>query len=173
MYPRSYIQYLVHFHGDRDYFECHEIMEDYWKETDTGNKASIWVAFILLAVSNYHYRRGNLKGALRTLEKSASIFRAEKSGGNDTGLDYAALIESLEKRLKDIQLANPYTSFNLPIHDHALLRECQETAKKLDMEWGLDSDLSNSELVHRHYLRDRTGVITERLEALAKKNRRQ
>ncbi|MEH7501602.1 DUF309 domain-containing protein, partial [Neobacillus drentensis] len=29
MYPTEYIQFLAHFHGDRDYFECHELLEDY------------------------------------------------------------------------------------------------------------------------------------------------
>ncbi|MFZ3196347.1 MAG: DUF309 domain-containing protein, partial [Bacillus mycoides] len=27
MYPTEYIQFLIHFHGDYDYFECHEILE--------------------------------------------------------------------------------------------------------------------------------------------------
>ena len=27
-FPLKYIDFLVHFHGDRDYFECHEILEE-------------------------------------------------------------------------------------------------------------------------------------------------
>ena len=59
-FPQKYIEYLVHFHGDRDYFECHEILEEYWKKIDNGNKESIWVGLIQLAVANYHHRRKNL-----------------------------------------------------------------------------------------------------------------
>ena len=33
MYSQAYIDYLVHFHGDRDYFECHELLEEHWKKT--------------------------------------------------------------------------------------------------------------------------------------------
>ena len=31
-YPEAYTDYLCYFHGARDYFECHEVMEEYWKE---------------------------------------------------------------------------------------------------------------------------------------------
>lgn len=78
MYPDAYIQFLVHFHGDRDYFECHEILEEYWKETIKGDKQSIWVGLIMLAVSNYHFRRNNNSGAQRTLQKAISIFENKK-----------------------------------------------------------------------------------------------
>ena len=73
MYPKEYIQFLTHFNGDRDYFECHEILEEYWKKSNDLKKDSIWVGFILLAVSRYHHRRGNFKGAKRTLEKAMNI----------------------------------------------------------------------------------------------------
>lgn len=36
MYPTEYIQFLIHFHGDYDYFECHEILEGYWKTKPRG-----------------------------------------------------------------------------------------------------------------------------------------
>lgn len=32
MYPPEYIEFLYHFHCDRDYFECHEILEELWKK---------------------------------------------------------------------------------------------------------------------------------------------
>ena len=32
VYPEAYIEYLMYFHGNRDYFECHEVLEEYWKE---------------------------------------------------------------------------------------------------------------------------------------------
>lgn len=53
MYPKAYIEYLVHFHSDRDYFECHEILEEHWKQ-DGRNKG--WLVLIQTAVAFYHYR---------------------------------------------------------------------------------------------------------------------
>ena len=77
MYPSEYIQFLAHFHGDRDYFECHELLEDYWKKTDSRNKNSIWVGFILLSVSLYHHRRNNFSGAQRTLATAIKFFELQ------------------------------------------------------------------------------------------------
>ena len=30
-YPEAFISYLIEFHATRDYFECHELLEEYWK----------------------------------------------------------------------------------------------------------------------------------------------
>ncbi|WP_133174958.1 DUF309 domain-containing protein, partial [Heyndrickxia sporothermodurans] len=68
--PEAYIEYLVHFHGDRDYFECHELLEEHWKLTDIKNRHSVWVGLIQLAVSQYHYRRSNIVGAIRLMKKA-------------------------------------------------------------------------------------------------------
>jgi uncharacterized protein len=170
-YPKSYIQYLAHFHGDRDYFECHEILEEYWKATDTGNKSSIWVAFILLAVSNYHYRRKNFAGAKRTLKKAQEIFNHAPAGCQRLGIEPEALSELLKKRERSLNGFIPYTSINLPIADPELLKLCQQECKENGFQWGSRSDLNNEELINRHSSRDRSEVITERKMALDEKNR--
>ncbi len=62
MYPKAYIDYLVEFHATRDYFECHEILEEYWKEDPPKKRKRYWVGFIQLAVALYHHRRQNTAG---------------------------------------------------------------------------------------------------------------
>lgn len=165
-FPKSYIQYLAHFHGDRDYFECHEILEEYWKATDSRNKKSIWVAFILLAVSNYHYRRNNFSGAIRTLQKALDIFSVNRLVCLRLGINPDTLIEMLIKREKNISISAPYASFNLPITDPELLRLCQRECKENGFRWGKSSDLDDFDLVNRHSSRDRSDVISERKMAL-------
>jgi uncharacterized protein len=172
MYPDAYIEFLVHFHGDRDYFECHEILEEYWKETAKEGKQSIWVGCILLAVSNYHYRRNNLTGASRTLAKAVVIFQnSNKTTQECLGLDMEALLPLLAQRLEHIQSNQAYTSFNLPIIDKTLWLKCQETSIARGLIWGKESDLANTELIHRHSLRDRSTVLRERQQAISKKNK--
>jgi uncharacterized protein len=174
-YPRSYIQYLAHFHGDRDYFECHEILEEYWKATDAGNKKSIWVAFILLAVSNYHYRRKNYAGAIRTLRKSLEIFSLDERSCLRLGMNYEALMDILKKRERNLLNKIPYISFNLPITDMEVVKLCQEECKENGFKWGAKSDLPDEELINRHSSRDRSEVIADRKMALdeRKKEKRQ
>lgn len=169
MYPNDYIQYLIHFHGDRDYFECHEILEEYWKQTEPRNKESIWVGLILLAVSAYHHRRGNFSGARRTLEKAEKIFEQNTKSLSAVGLESHQLFSLVTQRLEEIQASIPYRSFSLPISDPLLLKQCSDICEEQGIVWGNESDLSNNGLVHRHKLRDRSSVIEERNKAIATK----
>ncbi|WP_045517415.1 DUF309 domain-containing protein [Neobacillus niacini] len=169
MYPEQYIQFLAHFNGDRDYFECHEILEEYWKESSDMKKDSIWVGFILLAVSRYHHRRRNFKGAKRTLEKSIDIMSLRKNELTKLGLAVSVLFSILSKLLGDIDKEESYHSFNLPITDPTLFKACMNKCEDRGITWGKDSNLEDESIVHRHKLRDRTSVIEERLKALKNK----
>ncbi len=172
MYPKEYIEYLVHFHGDRDYFECHEILEEYWKKVDKNNKKSILVGFILLAVSNYHHRLRNWSGAIRTLQKSINIFHEQKEQLEHYGLTLNVLSPLLKERLTSIQNHQDYKSMNLPIQDPKLLEVCKKACLEKNFIWGQESDLTNEELVQRHSKRDRSGVIEERNQALLVRQRK-
>jgi predicted metal-dependent hydrolase len=166
LYPDEYIEYLVHFHGDRDYFECHEILEEYWKEHERGNKESVWVGLIQLAVSCYHHRRCNYIGAKKTLDKSIKILKRAERSLSHLGLNRIELFSLLEDRHKVIEKKLPYTSFNLPIADPQLARQCQIRCLELGFNWCAHSNLSDNNLVNRHQTRDRTNVIQERENAL-------
>jgi len=161
-YPRAYINYLVHFHGDRDYFECHEELEEHWKLVDTGNKASHWVGLIQIAVALYHQRRGNFKGASRTFEKAINIITKQKERIHDLGIQTDHLLEILKKKLHDTKNQSQYESITLPIYDKNLLKLCISECNRLGIQWGKKSDIDNEYLVHKHKLRDRSDVIAER-----------
>lgn len=161
-YPNEFIAYLVQFHGNRDYFECHEILEEYWKETDPGNKMSHWVAFILLAVSSYHHRRGNFPGAERTAVNALKIFKNTPATViHSLGLDYNQLIELLEASINQIKRKMPYKSMNLPIISSILLEKCQSQCEKEGLCW-LYSGQVAEDILHRHTVRDRSEIIKER-----------
>ncbi|WP_205628902.1 DUF309 domain-containing protein, partial [Acinetobacter baumannii] len=50
LYPEALIDYLVYFHADRDFFECHEVLEDYWKSLPKEERSLFWVGLIQIAV---------------------------------------------------------------------------------------------------------------------------
>lgn len=166
LYPKEYVQFLVHFNGDRDYFECHEILEEYWKESNDKQKDSIWVGFILLAVSRYHHRRGNFNGAERTLKKAIKILSLKANDIILQGLDVTVLFTILSKLIEEIEKEECYQSINLPVIDSTLLNACIKGCEELGFIWGERSNLEDESIVHRHKLRDRTLVIEERMEAL-------
>lgn len=169
MYPAQYIEFLVHFNGDRDYFECHEILEEYWKESNDRGKDSIWVGFILLAVSRYHHRRRNFNGAKRTLEKAIKIFSLYNREPILLGLDTDLFFPLLSKLLVQADKEESYQSITLPISDPALLEACIKECQNKGFTWGQDSNLDDESIIHRHKLRDRADVIEERIKALRHK----
>ena len=69
-YPEAYIDYLLYFHAQRDYFECHEVMEEFWKEHPGDIRSRTYVALIQIAVGMYHIRRGNRNGAVKMLQSA-------------------------------------------------------------------------------------------------------
>lgn len=170
-YPEPYVQFLCHFHGDRDYFECHEILEEFWKSQPQPREA-VWVGLIQIAVALYHHRRGNLAGAGKLLERAIQIISDRREQAARLGLDSAALIALLEQRLAQIRAHTAYTSLNLPIADPALKAACERRCAARGMRFGEPSRLDDPLLLHKHTLRDRSGVIRERQESLQRKRRR-
>lgn len=169
-YPKAWIQYLCHFHGDRDYFECHEVLEEYWKKKG-GGRNSIWVGWIQLAVGFYHYRRGNNRGALRTLKKAQRIFSSHGPDIEALGCDYHALQSLLSREIQLIEQDTPsYKSIVLPIKDEQLLTTCKRWCSEQQVTWGSSSPSTNEALIHRHKLRDRTDVLKARDDAAKKRS---
>ena len=166
MYPKAYLDYLYHFHCDRDYFECHEVLEEYWKEKNAGEREIHWVGLIQIAVGLYHHRRGNFKGSLRMLQNACRIISKEAAAIEGLGLDSARLVKSLEERIVCVTEQEPYVSMNLPIADPDLQISCDTMAQNASKVWGASSDLLDGSLVNRHTLRDRSDVIEERQRQL-------
>ncbi|UOQ42660.1 DUF309 domain-containing protein [Halobacillus salinarum] len=150
MYPDAYIDYLAHFHGTRDYFECHEVLEDYWKATDPKNRQSVWVLLIQIAVSLYHYRRGNIKGAEILINRSIKKLEHNQRQLRGLGLDEKILEKQLKKIQEQILSSEPYVSIQLPINDRELLNKTIQRCYQWNVTFYSTSDLSNPELVDKH-----------------------
>ncbi|RDI41281.1 DUF309 domain-containing protein [Falsibacillus pallidus] len=168
-YPREYIDYLVQFHACRDYFECHEILEEYWKDREGRRKDSIWLPFIQLAVAQYHHRRNNWPGARKMMSKAIKGFEGRSKMVSDLGLNDDEFFQLLSISLSKIDQREEYESMELPIKDPDLMKICRQECKKHQYSWQ-KSDLTNHALIHRHRTRDRSEVIHARNNALLKKN---
>lgn len=168
-YPDAYLEYLFHFHGSRDFFECHEIMEEYWKEHPDDPRSSTYVGLIQIAVAMYHHRRGNIPGAVKMLQASLRNLRDEDAAS--LGLDAAGLRRMLQFRLERLTGAEaPYEDMNLPITDRNLVRQVAAICEERSADWCRSSDMNDPELIHRHRLRDRSGVIEERQRAIKERS---
>ncbi|TKD69903.1 DUF309 domain-containing protein [Pseudalkalibacillus hwajinpoensis] len=162
MYSEAYIEYLVHFHGLRDYFECHEILEEHWKEDPRGKRKLHWVGLIQVAVGLYHHRRSNFTGAERMIANAKRIISTERIELEKLAIDVDQLLLHLSDEQQLIHSKAPYAGFEIPITSKELLDTCRERCTNLGYVYGSFSDLSNPDLVHRHSRRDRTDIIEER-----------
>lgn len=166
-YSNAYMEFLAHFHASRDYFECHEVLEEHWKSYPDSPYSVTWVGLIQAAVGMYHYRRGNLKGAEKTLLGSLRRFRDKDLSA--LGIDAPAWRKKLEEVLDRVRNQAPYRDIDIPIADQALLASCIELARELGQEWGAPSDMEDEELIHRHLRRDRREITEERQRQLEKR----
>ncbi|OQP06000.1 hypothetical protein B1690_11075 [Geobacillus sp. 46C-IIa] len=159
MYPKAYIDYLVHFHGDRDYFECHEILEEQWKR---DGRTIEWLVLIQIAVAFYHYRRGNTSGALRLVKRARALLKEARGMIRRLGLDDRALAALLDDTARRIAHGEPYESIELPIADRSLYEQCRSACAERQLVWGQASNAADLELVDKHRRRDRTAIIAAR-----------
>lgn len=168
-YPDAYVRFLVHFHADRDYFECHEVLEEYWKADRESIYREAWVVLIQIAVALYHERRGNRRGALKMWASAARKLREGEM--EQLGLDGAqlrALLEMRARRLSSLASGN-FIDMDLPITDEELLRRCVAECAVRGQRYGSPSRMDDESLIHKHTLRDRSEVIAEREREKAKR----
>jgi len=174
-YPEQYIAYLIEYHATRDYFECHELLEEYWKSLpQEAPHRGIWVGLIQIAVAQYHHRRGNVQGAVKMFRQAAA--RIDEQGAAMVGLDAAALRRLLSERIAVLESQGedaPFVEFALPLADAVLLNRCRAACESRGLDWGAKSRMSDRLLIHRHTLRDRSDVVAARAASAEAKRKRQ
>ncbi|MGA4719572.1 DUF309 domain-containing protein [Fictibacillus nanhaiensis] len=166
-YPKPWIDYLVHFHRDQDYFECHEVLEEHWK--NEGMKGDLWPGLIQFAVAQYHHRRGNYNGAKRMILSCRVKLQKEQPALNELGLEVKIFLELLDRSIQRIEQKQSFESITLPL-SMELFQACLIEANATEDTW-VSQTKTNDTIIHKHSLRDRSSVIEERNRQKLKKNR--
>ncbi|WMT39423.1 DUF309 domain-containing protein [Paenibacillus sp. D2_2] len=107
-----YLAFLVYFNRDRDYFECHEVMEELWLAQGSD---PLYKGLLQVAVGLFHFRYGNVIGARKMLHSAEE--RLKSYPMDCLGIDlgklrseaalYAAKLEAYEH--------SPFTYYDLTI----------------------------------------------------------
>jgi predicted metal-dependent hydrolase len=175
--PAAIIEYLIHYHGSRDWFECHEILEDYWKRHPDAANADTLVGLIQVAVGMYHERRGNRAGAAKMLRSSLS--KLDPRQLEELGLDGTRLAALVRERLDALEAVTPadcgrngFAEMDLPFADPELEAYCRRQSEARGWSWKRPSPLHEDALIHRHTRRDRTDVVREREESKRRRQQR-
>ena len=152
-YPEAYTQFLYHFHRTRDFFECHELLEAYWKDHPDSPHKGDWHGLIQVAVGLYHERRGNRRGAVKMLE--SAVQRLKSGHIERLGIAREPFLSALDNRVAQLRgtEAKRYEDINIPITDVDLVGFVNPP---------LDSTEAGEDIIHKHVRRDRTDVIAAR-----------
>lgn len=150
-----FIDYCAYFNGNHDYFECHEVLEDYWKQIAPGEKNHPLVGYIQIATGMYHWRRNNIPGALRMLQKGSDIIRSNRTSPFFSYIDTTDLLSQCNKSIDSIHQGLMFRPFPLKIRHPLLHMKMCEKIDSLPL-------LSEQFLLHKHMLRDRTDILKSR-----------
>lgn len=87
-YEPLYVAYLVYFNRDRDYFECHEAMEELWLKLD---RDPVYKGLLQIAVGLYHFRNRNYRGGHMMLD--SAVQRLEHAPSQAMGINMVKLVD--------------------------------------------------------------------------------
>jgi predicted metal-dependent hydrolase len=123
-YDRLYVAFIYYFNMERDYFECHEVMEELWLEE--GRKP-LYQGLLQVAVGLYHHRNGNVGGAIKLFTQG--IDKLQSFPRHTLGIDLAAIVADsriyVQKLLQIEQEPFEFYDLNLTIVDPELEAKVQ------------------------------------------------
>ncbi|RHW39413.1 DUF309 domain-containing protein [Lysinibacillus yapensis] len=157
-----YVDYCAYFNGNQDYFECHEVLEEYWKMIAPGDKMHPLVGYVQLAVGMYHWRRNNRSGALRILKKAINNFCENPESPFFDFIEFDDLCTNCEQSAKAIESGEPFRAFSIPLQN-------KELAELVTIKIAQLPSISKDFLLHKHMRRDRSDILQAR-EAKIKKS---
>ncbi|MEK4494306.1 DUF309 domain-containing protein [Ureibacillus sp. FSL W8-0352] len=152
-----FIDFCAYFNGNQDYFECHEVLEEYWKTIAPGKKEHPLVGYIQLATGLYHWRRGNLPGAHRIMRKAYKKFLSNQGHPFFDYIDFQQLCNDCLKSIDAIENNQSYKAFQIKLMNRDLIEKVNGKISSLP-------PLSHEFLLHKHMLRDRSDILTMREE---------
>ncbi len=151
-----FTQFVTYFNEHEDYFECHEVLEEYWKEIAPKDKTHPLTALILLATGMYHWRRGNLSGAERSLSKSIDRIQANEESAFFEGIHIQHVVKNIQHALEFVHQKKSFEPFQIQIVSQDL-KDAIDTQPPI-------IPLTGDHLIHKHMLRDRSEILKAREE---------
>lgn len=113
----KYKEFIYTFEKERDFFKCHEILEDIWvAETACETRKHPAINLLLISVGALHWKKGNLKGALSVFENSLTHYKDLSDKIELLGINSTELMKIVENNIIEIKLNKNYKEFFLPLY---------------------------------------------------------
>jgi predicted metal-dependent hydrolase len=128
-YSYLYLLFMYYFNVKRDYYECHDVMEELWMEE---RRDKFYQGLLQVAVGLYHFRWNNLKGSILLFEGAVEKLEPypEFMGGIHLKKIRDEAEEYLEKLLNYEQ--HPFDFYDLTID--IVDKELQEMVESIQSE---------------------------------------
>lgn len=127
-YDRLYVAFVYYFNVERDYFECHEVMEELWL---TEGRSPVFQGLLQVAVGLYHYRNGNASGAVKLFSQGIDKLQGQPEVLH--GIRLGKLVEDSRQYVEKLQRlpGAPFAFYDLDIEivDPALGELVEHMAK--------------------------------------------
>ncbi|TXK86024.1 DUF309 domain-containing protein [Paenibacillus sp. N3.4] len=127
-YDRLYVAYLYYFNEKRDYFECHEVMEELWLEE---GRSPLYQGLLQVAVGLYHHANGNVSGSIKLF--SAGLNKLSSYPDDSLGINLGKIKEDSQIYLDKLLLfkERPFEAYDLDIEilDHNLVEQLEKVKR--------------------------------------------
>ncbi|MEY8744849.1 DUF309 domain-containing protein [Bacillales bacterium AN1005] len=127
-YEPLYIDYLIYFNRDQDYFECHEVLEELWLKCD---RDSFYKGMLQIAVGLYHFRNGNLRGARMMFQSAVDLLETYPAA--QQGIELGRLVQEVRELLEGLTDSDsdsfPYRDLTIVIQDEVLIQAVSQRSK--------------------------------------------
>ncbi|MDP5274561.1 DUF309 domain-containing protein [Chengkuizengella axinellae] len=127
IYDSLYVEYVYYFNIDRDYFECHEVLEELWLNE---GRSPIYQGLLQVAVALHHFSNNNITGGVKLFTLALEKLEANRNLADDLGIDLDKLIYDSTvylnklKRYKDHPF--PFYDLDIRIIDAVLAEEVND-----------------------------------------------
>lgn len=113
----KYVEFIDTFQIQRDFFKCHEILEEIWiEETKCETRKHVSINLLLIAVGLYHWRNKNYKGAIQVLENSLNNYDELSIDMEKIGIDSNCLKQRVLYVIESLKIKKSYEEIYLPIY---------------------------------------------------------
>lgn len=126
-YDRLYIQFIKLFNEERDYYQCHDVMEELWLEE--GRKPLLQ-GLLQVAVGLHHFQNDNRPGAIKLL--TAALQKLDAYPDIILGIDLQQLRNDSKETLDKLHNCDgslpPFRDLTIRIVDKelgALIESCE------------------------------------------------
>jgi predicted metal-dependent hydrolase len=111
-YDQLYVDFIYYFNIERDYFECHEVMEELWLEE---GRAPLYQGLLQIAVGLYHHWNGNPGGSIKLFKQG--IDKLQHFPSPTLGIDLAKIVAESEEYVNKLACIEekPFEFYDLNI----------------------------------------------------------